>query len=125
MIERLRRPLESLIQENHAFFKTVCRFHNVSPVLSAQKSPRHSRGLVLGLVVCSVKECHHLGSVAGGTGAEVGGIEAIGDAIFHRPEDGFIEEVRLLHIGEGILVGGGYGRTGRINDHLRLRKNRI
>ena len=37
----------------------------------------------------------------------MGGIEAIGDAIFHRPEDGFIEEVRLLHIGEGILVGGG------------------
>lgn len=43
-------PLESLIQENHAFFKTVCRFHggkssnggiligailNVSPVLLA------------------------------------------------------------------------------------------
>ena len=42
MIERLRRPLESLIQENHAFFKTVCRFH-------VERSPKG--GILIGAIL--------------------------------------------------------------------------
>ena len=72
-------------------------------VLNLQNTPF----VRLDLLVCSIEEGHDLGSVAAGGGAEVGGIDAVGDAVFHGPQDGLIEEVGALHIHEGILGGGG------------------
>ena len=48
-----------------------------------------------------------MGAVAEVIGAEGGGAQAVGDALFHGPEDCLVEEVRFLHIHEGIGIGAG------------------
>ena len=75
----------------------------------------------MGSVVGAVEEGDHLSAVAGGGGAEVGGIHTVGDAVLHSPEDGVIEEIGGFHIGEGIACGGGLGifcGTVQEGDHL-------
>jgi len=64
----------------------------------------------VGSVVGSVEEGDDLGTVAGGVGAELGGGQAVGDAVLHGPENGLIEEIGVFHIGEG--GNGGHGLRG-------------
>ena len=66
----------------------------------------------LGLVVGSVEEGDHLGSVAVGVGTELVGGDAGGDAVFQSPEDGLVEEVGGGHIGEGDVGEAGLGCRG-------------
>ena len=62
-----------------------------------------------GLAHGPVQEGDHLRPVAVGGGAEMGGIHTGGDAVFHRPEDRLIVEVRGLDIHKGIDSGAGFG----------------
>ena len=57
----------------------------------------------------AVEEGDHLGAVADGVGAEGGGGQTAGEAVFHRPEDRLIVEVRGLDIHKGIDGGAGFG----------------
>ena len=53
------------------------------------------------LLESPVQEGDHLGPVAGVVGTELGGGDAVGDAVFQSPEDCLFVEAALGHIGEG------------------------
>ena len=65
-----------------------------------------------GAALGAPQEGDDLGTVAQLEGAEGVGIQTVGDVLLVGPQDGLVEEVALLHIVEGILGGGGLGRTG-------------
>ena len=48
-----------------------------------------------------------MGRGAGLAGDEVGGVDPHGDVVLHRPQDGLVEVVGLLHVHEGVLGDGG------------------
>ena len=75
-----------------------------------------------GLAPGRPEEGDHRRPVAGGQGAEMGGVRAGGDALLHRPEDGLFTEAALGHIGEGVDGAPGLGTAGgrpQEGDHLR------
>ena len=59
----------------------------------------------LGASHCAVEEGDYLGAVADGVGTEVGGVQTVGDALLHGPEDGLLIEAAALDIYEGMLRG--------------------
>ena len=65
-----------------------------------------------GSALCTPQEGDHLGAVALEHGAKVVGIHTVGDAFLDGPQDGFVVEVLLIDIREGICSGGRLGRTG-------------
>ena len=71
-------------------------------------TPGAGRGYMGESVVGAVEEGDDLGAVANGAYAEGSSIDAVGDAVLHRPEDWIDVEAALVHIGEGVLAGGGF-----------------
>ena len=58
-------------------------------------------GSGFGLALCRPQEGDYLRTGTGVVGAEPGGADAAGDALFHRPDDGIGKPVAVRHIGEG------------------------
>ena len=116
---RFRERNREIIQRSSGFCGESVEIGTSAP---QQKKPsglcRRARGE---LVIGCVEEGHDLCAGAGGGGAEGGGRGAGGDAVLHRPEDGLVEEVAGVHVGEGIDGGLGLGgASGRPQeeDHL-------